>query len=163
MANTCMTLANCSGMAWSEAMNQASDRFTSKGMVRIAISELTAVRVMFSATSPWAWWLNRLAVVPPGDAASNIRPTASADSRPKPLAIRKHSRGSSKIWHTRPITTGLGYFTTRAKSASVSDSPRPSMMKPRASGRKAVSSGEAVMGKHSDEGSEESRPRLGDS
>ncbi|MNP67803.1 hypothetical protein D3C76_1636720 [compost metagenome] len=94
-----------------------------------------------------------MAVVPPGEAASNISPTARADSRPKPLAIRKHTSGSSRIWQTRPTTTGLGYFTTRAKSARVSDNPRPSMMMPRASGRKAVSKGEAVMGGLSGEGS----------
>ncbi|MNP22763.1 hypothetical protein D3C76_1154470 [compost metagenome] len=140
-------------MAWSEAMNQLSDKFTSNGMVKIAINELTAVSVMFNATSPWARWLNRLAVVPPGEAASSISPTARADSRPKPLAIRKHTSGSSRIWQARPTTTGLGYFTTRAKSARVSDSPRPSMMMPKASGRKAVSKGEAVMGSLSGEGS----------
>ncbi|MNJ76253.1 hypothetical protein D3C77_734950 [compost metagenome] len=93
-------------------------------------------------------------MVPPGEAASSINPTARADSRPKPLAIRKHTSGNSRIWHTRPTTTGFGYFTTRAKSARVSDNPRPSMMMPRASGRNAVSRGEAVMSGLSGEGSE---------
>ncbi|MNI97036.1 hypothetical protein D3C73_1556070 [compost metagenome] len=39
----------------------------------------------------------------------------------------------------------MGYFTTRAKSAGVSDRPRPSMMMPRAMGRNAVSKGLAVI------------------
>ncbi|MCY1446908.1 hypothetical protein D9M71_635040 [compost metagenome] len=86
-----------------------------------------------------------MAVVPPGEAASSISPTASAGARPKPLAIRKQINGSSRIWQARPISTGLGNFTTRAKSARVRVSPRPSMMKPRAMGRKALSKGDAVM------------------
>ena len=115
------------------------------GMVSTAITEFTAVRVMFSATSPWARWLYRLALVPPGEAASSISPTASAGARAKPLAMKKQATGRMRIWQTRPMITGLGYFTTRAKSASVSDNPRPSMMMPRAAGRKTVSKGSAVI------------------
>ncbi|MNZ91909.1 hypothetical protein D3C78_1109130 [compost metagenome] len=52
MANTCKTLANCRGMAWSADMKYSSDRLTTNGMLSIAITELTAVRVTLSATSP---------------------------------------------------------------------------------------------------------------
>ncbi|MNQ77395.1 hypothetical protein D3C85_922600 [compost metagenome] len=147
MANTCNTLANCSGMAWSPSMKWASDRLTTNGMVRIAMTELTAVKVTFRATSPWARWLYKLAVVPPGEAASSIKPTARAGARPNPLVIRKQISGSTSSWHTRPTSTGFGYLTTRAKSARVRDKPRPSMMMPRAMGRNAVNKGEAVMGR----------------
>ena len=47
------------------------------GRVTTEITELTAVRVMLSATSPRKRWLKRLAVVPPGDAASSIIPIPS--------------------------------------------------------------------------------------
>ncbi|MNP25274.1 hypothetical protein D3C76_1180720 [compost metagenome] len=57
MANTCRTLANCSAIACSLSMKCASDRLTTNGMVRMAITEFTAVSVTFRATSPWARWL----------------------------------------------------------------------------------------------------------
>ena len=44
------------------------------GSVNSATTELIAVSVMLSATSPRNRWLNRLALVPPGDAASSIMP-----------------------------------------------------------------------------------------
>ncbi|SST09376.1 Uncharacterised protein [Acinetobacter baumannii] len=47
-------------------------------------------------------------MVPPGEAASNIMPTARAASRAKPWTIRKQARGSRTIWHTRPTSTGFG-------------------------------------------------------
>ena len=46
---------------------------------------------------------------------------------------------------TSPTSTGLGNCTTRAKSARLSDRPRPSMMMPKAAGRKIISSGSAVI------------------
>ncbi|MNP25273.1 hypothetical protein D3C76_1180710 [compost metagenome] len=87
-----------------------------------------------------------MAVVPPGEAASSIRPTARAGARPKPLVIRKQINGNTTSWQPSPMMTGLGNFTTRAKSARVSDRPRPSMMMPRAMGKNAVNKGVAVIG-----------------
>src|SRR5690606_16012406 len=57
---------------------------------------LIAVRVMFSATSPLARWLNKLAVGPPGDAANNIRPTASSGESPNNLAMKKQATRSEE-------------------------------------------------------------------
>ncbi len=51
---------------------------TTTGSANAASSELIAVSVMFSATSPPARWLSRFAVTPPGAATSSIMPTASA-------------------------------------------------------------------------------------
>ncbi|SST09377.1 Uncharacterised protein [Acinetobacter baumannii] len=57
MTKTCTTLPNCKGIACPSPMKYCSDRLTISGMVRMAITEFTAVRVMFSATSPCARWL----------------------------------------------------------------------------------------------------------
>lgn len=81
----------------------------------------------------------------PGEAARSIRPTASTGARPNPLAMRKQKSGNRINWQTRPIRTGLGNFTTRIKSAGVSDNPSPSMMMPRAMGRNVVSKGVAII------------------
>ena len=53
------------------------------GRVNSAITELIAVSVMFSATSPRNRWLNRLALVPPGEAASSSMPMPSSGGRSK--------------------------------------------------------------------------------
>jgi hypothetical protein len=54
------------------------------------------------------------------------------------LAIMKQIRGSKIIWQNKPMSTALGYFTTRLKSSIVNDKPRPSMMMPSAKGMMTV-------------------------
>ncbi|SLB11834.1 Uncharacterised protein [Mycobacteroides abscessus subsp. abscessus] len=60
-----------------------------------AITELTAVSVTLRATSPRNRWLNRFAVVPPGDAARSIMPTASSGSRSNNVTNPKAAAGSN--------------------------------------------------------------------
>jgi len=65
------------------------------GSVPIASTVLIAVRVMLRATSPRNRWLNRLAVVPPGDAASSIMPMPSSGGRSKAITSPKQITGRS--------------------------------------------------------------------
>ena len=64
------------------------------GRVNSAISELIAVRVMFRATSPWKRWLNRFALVPPGEAASSSMPIPSSAGRSSSTTRPKQIAGS---------------------------------------------------------------------
>jgi hypothetical protein len=65
------------------------------GSVKIAMIELIAVRVTLSATSPWKRWLNRLALVPPGEAASSSMPMPSSGGRSSSTTSPKHTAGSN--------------------------------------------------------------------
>ena len=116
------------------------------GRVAIEMIELTAVRVMLSATSPRNRWLNRLAVVPPGDAASSSIPMPSSGSRSKRSTSPKHTAGSSTIWQLSATTTARGCLPTRLKSATVSPRPSPNMMMARAIGRPTEVSAESIAG-----------------
>jgi hypothetical protein len=66
------------------------------------------VSVMLRATSPCARWLKRLAVAPPGEAASSISPTASSGERPKLWAMAKHAAGRMPTWQTNATNTARG-------------------------------------------------------
>jgi hypothetical protein len=70
------------------------DRFTINGRVKSANTLLTAVKVMFKATSPLKRWLYRFAVGPPGEAASSIKPTANSGDKPKNSVKPKQIAGS---------------------------------------------------------------------
>ena len=99
------------------------------------MTELIAVRLMFSATSPRNRWLYRLAVVPPGEAASSIIPTASTGGRLNSITSPKHTSGSRINWHANATATALGRRPIRTKSPGVRLSPSPNMMIPSAIGR----------------------------
>ena len=103
-------------------------RLVISGIVNAASTELIAVSVTLSATSPRNRWLNRFAVVPPGDAASSMTPTASSGSRSKALTRPKATTGSTRTCSTSATATARGVRATRRKSPGVSDSPSPNMM-----------------------------------
>ena len=121
-------------------------RLVISGNETIEITELTAVSDTLRATSPRNRWLNRLALVPPGEAASSIMPTASSGGRSKTITRPKHTSGSRSSWQPRAMTMTLGCCATRRKSATVSESPSPNMMMPRARGRPTVVSAESMAG-----------------
>ena len=110
------------------------------------MTELTAVSVTLSATSPRNRWLNRFALVPPGDAASSIIPTASSGGRSKSLTSPKQTSGSSTSWQPSATATARGCRETRRKSSGVSESPSPNMMIPSAIGSPTVVSAESMGG-----------------
>ena len=116
------------------------------GSVNSAIIELTAVRVMFSATSPRKRWLNRFAVVPPGEAASSIIPMPRSGGRSKSTTRPKQTAGSRTSWQARAIPTAFGCRPIRPKSAMVRESPSPNMMMARAMGRPTVVRAESMTG-----------------
>ena len=144
-ANTCRVLPNCSPrLPPSAGSKQAIARFVITGRVTTATSEFTAVSVMLRATSPRNRWLNRLAVVPPGEAASSSRPTASSGGRSKASTRPKQIAGRTSSCRARAMTTALGCRPTRAKSATVSDRPSPNMTRASASGSRTVVSAESM-------------------
>ena len=108
--------------------------------------ELIAVRVMLSATSPRKRWLKRLAVVPPGDAASSIMPMPSSGGRSKSTTRPKQTTGSSTSWQPSATATALGARPTRRKSARVRSRPSPNMMIASARGSPTVVSAESMRG-----------------
>ena len=117
------------------------------GSVTIAMTELIAVSVTLSATSPRNRWLNRLAVVPPGEAASSIMPMPSSGGRSNSSTSPKQIAGSRTSWQASAIDDRLaGAGRPARKSSRVSDRPRPNMMMPRASGRPTVVSAESMAG-----------------
>jgi hypothetical protein len=113
-------------------------RFVSSGSVNSATIELIAVRVTLSATSPRNRCEYRFAVVPPGEAASRIMPTARIGGNWKSTTSPKHSAGNSTSWQASATITAFGCFPTLAKSAGVSERPSPNMMMPRATGSPIV-------------------------
>lgn len=120
------------------------ERFTTIGRAITASTELIAVSVTSSATFPPNRWLNRLAVGPPGDAATSSIPTAGSGGSPKASTRPKQIAGSSTIWHSNATTAAFGYWPTRRKSSRVRLRPRPSMTMPMAKGRLAKISGEPM-------------------
>ncbi len=98
------------------------------GIHASASTQLIAVSVMLSATSPRARWLKMLATAPPGEDASSISPTARMGGRSNSCVIRNAMPTSTMVCTNRPMTTARGKRSTRAKSAACSDRPRPNMM-----------------------------------
>ena len=116
------------------------------GRVTTEITELTAVRVMLSATSPRNRWLNRLAVVPPGDAASSIIPIPSNAGRSASTTRPKQTRGRRTSWQASATATALGCFATRRKSSDVRPRPSPNITIASAIGRPTVVRAESMSG-----------------
>jgi hypothetical protein len=143
IANTSTTSTNGSRTS-SCRPYQAIARPVTSGSVKSAMTELIAVSVMFSATSPRNRWLNRLALVPPGEAASSIIPMPSSGGRSKSTTRPKHTAGSSRSWQARAVTTARGARPIRRKSPGVRSRPRPNMMIARATGRPIVVSAEST-------------------
>ena len=83
------------------------EKFTTSGRVSTARNELMAVTVMLRATSPRKMWLNRLADVPPGEAASSIMPTHRIGDRPSRSTSPKHSTGNT---NGREVSADIGSF-----------------------------------------------------
>ena len=108
---------------------------TMMGMVITESRLITAVRDMESATSPRANAVNILEVTPPGAAAMIITPSASSGGTSNKVISKKATEGSNKICAEAPIIKSLGAFTTRAKSATVSPSPKENIMKARLIGK----------------------------
>src|ERR1041384_2546113 len=123
-------------------------KFATSGRVTTASTEFTAVSVMLSATSPRNTWLNRFAVVPPGEAASSIMPTASSGGRSNRSTKPKQTTGSSTSWHTSAIRTAAGCLRTRTKSATVSDRPKPNITTASAMGNNTEPSTEVIVDSH---------------
>jgi hypothetical protein len=63
-----------------------------------------------------------------------MSPTASSGGSAKNFASANATAVSSSVCTASPVTIAFGNRTTRPKSATVSDSPSPSMMTPSASG-----------------------------
>ena len=145
IAKTSTTLTN-GRLTLSSRSKCAIARLVISGRVTIAITEFTAVRVTLSATSPRKRWLNRFAVVPPGEAASSIIPTASSGGRSNSLTSPKQTAGSSNSWQPSATATARGCRATRRKSAGVSESPSPNMMIPSAIGSPIVVNAESMGG-----------------
>ncbi|GAA1699344.1 hypothetical protein GCM10009745_52380 [Kribbella yunnanensis] len=84
-----------------------------------------------------------MAVVPPGEATSNIIPTANAGASPKTFTIPKQITGNNTTWVPNATSTALGIRATRAKSPVVRLNPSPNMMIANAIGNKTEVSTES--------------------
>ena len=76
-------------------------------MITAATLEI-AVIVIESAVSPRARWVSMFAIVPPGEAPSSTRPTASAGSSEYSSAIANASAGEIRARLSIPIPTPRG-------------------------------------------------------
>ena len=85
-----------------------------------------------------------MAVLPPGDAARSIKPTASKGGSAKTLQMIKAILTKITNWQNKAIKTALGCFVTRVKSLGVSSSPKPIMMMASAKGNKMVMIPESI-------------------
>ena len=94
------------------------------GVTRLII----AVRLMESATSPFAKFVNTFEVVPPGANEMIIKPTASSGGSLKASAIIKATSGKIMSCADIPIRTALGSLKTRVKSAMCKESPIPNII-----------------------------------
>jgi hypothetical protein len=113
-----------------------------RGTVTIAPMLLIAVIVTESAVSPRERWVSMLAIMPPGEAPSRTRPTASSGESPNSSAMAKASRGEINARLSIPIATPRGATSTRRKSSRVRVRPRLNMITAIAAGSTTeVSSG----------------------
>ncbi len=132
---TSSTLPTGGGTCASAPRNHDSASAVHSGSVSRASRLLMAVSVMLSATSPRAMWLNRLAVTPPGEAASSTRPSASSPGSLKARHSPMATGGSSRVCTTSATATARGNCSTRRKSASVRCRPSPAITTASAMGR----------------------------
>ena len=82
--------------------------------------------VILKAMSPALQYVNMLLVVPPGEAPTKIRPTASSSRSPNILAKANAHKGINKYWEKKPINTAFGFLIALSKSTTVIVEPRPS-------------------------------------
>jgi hypothetical protein len=87
MAITSTSLPVCSGTTCPLLAKWSMDQFAISGSVTMESAVLTAVSETFIATLPPNRCENRLAEMPPGEAASSISPMANTGGRPKPTTI----------------------------------------------------------------------------
>jgi hypothetical protein len=85
-----------------------------------------------------------LAVVPPGDAANSIKPTAKSGGKASILQIKNAIPTNKMSWQNNAIKTALGCLLTRAKSLSVSSSPIPAITMAKAIGKNIVINPESI-------------------
>ena len=94
------------------------------GVTRLTI----AVKLIESATSPFAKLVNIFEVVPPGANERIIKPTASSGGSLKASATIKAMNGKAMICADIPISTALGARNTLVKSEMCKESPIPSII-----------------------------------
>ena len=87
MAITSSSLEVCIGTTWPLCAKWAMAQLAISGSVTMDSSVFTAVSEMFIATLPPNRCENRLAEMPPGDAASSISPMANTGGSPKAVMM----------------------------------------------------------------------------
>jgi len=115
-----------------------SAKFIIKGMVNKVMKLLKAVRVTDSAVSPFARWVIRFDVGPPGQAARIISPMAISGVKGNDIAMANPISGRSINWLTRPTKIAFGYMMILLKSSITSDNPIPNIMIIREAARNIV-------------------------
>ena len=128
--------SGCSAILRSVPMKNRIERLTTIGRVKTEITELMAVRVMLSATSARAMWLNKLAVVPPGAAARSIIPTAISPGSPNRITSPKQIPGKTSNCTASAVIAAFGNVTTRLKSSMTRLRPSPNITTANANGRR---------------------------
>ena len=122
IAKTRRTIPSMPTSPISVAPKWSAARPRKSGTVTIAPTLLIAVIVTESAVSPRARLVSMLAIIPPGEAPSRTRPTASSGGSSNSSAIVKASSGEITARLTIPIATARGAVRTRRKSAGSASS-----------------------------------------
>ena len=104
IAKTRATTPSMLASPTSPASNQLVEMARKRGTVTIAPTLLIAVIVTESAVSPLERWVSMLAIIPPGEAPSRTRPTASSGESPKTLAVVSASSGEISARLSIPIS-----------------------------------------------------------
>ena len=111
-----------------------ADVITINGTDKILSKLTTAVKVIDSATSPFANFVNTLDVTPPGAAAIIIKPIAIGVGKLSDIATQKATIGKSINWQINPTKKSFGYFNILVKSLIERPSPSPSIIIAKTSG-----------------------------
>ena len=85
-----------------------------------------------------------MAVVPPGDAANSIKPTAKSGGKASILQMKNAIPTNKMSWQNNAIKTALGCLLTLAKSLSVNSKPIPAITIARAIGKNIVINPESI-------------------
>lgn len=99
-----------------------------KGIVNRVIKLQAAVIDTESAVSPFAKWVIKLEVGPPGQAARIMIPMAISGCKVKTDIKVNPIKGNNTNWQIRPNMMALGRVKMAAKSRSPSDKPIPNIM-----------------------------------
>jgi hypothetical protein len=105
-----------------------SDQPTTSGSVKMLTRLENVVIVMDRARSPRAIWVSIVDVVPPGQAAISMKPTAISGRIGMIETSVKATIGRAMICMIAPTRKSRGRRTRRVKSGSVSVSPIENMM-----------------------------------